>query len=136
LPHLFPFSELTFPPSPQDLNITNQPFALGGTPGINSNYTLTNGTGTINFSWDEPGKVVGYDDLYMTSTVAGTAKFAAFISQLNVTYVPITNITSDNTTGFWSGQAAVPGAFLSFSFFPFAPASAFLAFCSSTRIPC
>lgn len=46
-----------------DLNITNQPFALGGTPGINSNYTLTNGTGTVEFTWDEPGKVVGYDDL-------------------------------------------------------------------------
>ncbi|GAA6019459.1 hypothetical protein JCM10207_001396 [Rhodosporidiobolus poonsookiae] len=92
-----------------DLNITNQPYALGGTPGINSNYTLTEGAGeVIQFTWDEPGKVVGYDDLYMTSKVAGEAKYAAFIAQLNVTYSPIQNISMDNSTGVWSGWAAVP----------------------------
>ncbi|GAA6019457.1 hypothetical protein JCM10207_001395 [Rhodosporidiobolus poonsookiae] len=92
-----------------DLNITNQPYALGGTPGINSNYTLTEGAGeVIQFTWDEPGKVVGYDDLYMTSKVAGEAKYAAFIAQLNVTYSPLQNISMDNSTGVWSGWAAVP----------------------------
>ncbi|BGP14533.1 conserved fungal protein [Rhodosporidiobolus nylandii] len=89
-----------------DLNITNQPYALAGRPGINSNYTLTSGNGSIHFTWDEPGKVVGYDDLYITSTVAGEPKFLAFIDQLNVTYSPIYNVS--NSSGVWQATADVP----------------------------
>jgi hypothetical protein len=57
------------------LNITNQPDVFGGTPGINSNYTLTSGSGrVVTFEWEDPGKVTGYDNKYMTSTVAGKPK--------------------------------------------------------------
>lgn len=63
------------------LNVTNQPYALGGTPGISSNYTLTSGSGRlVEFTWEEPGKVVGYDDLYMTSTVAGEPKVSHYFT--------------------------------------------------------
>ncbi|GAA5884494.1 hypothetical protein JCM6882_005274 [Rhodosporidiobolus microsporus] len=89
-----------------DLNITNQPYALAGVPGINSNYSLTQPGGSIHFTWDNPGKTVGYDDLYTTSKVAGEAKFAAFIAQLNVTYSPLYNIS--NSSGVWEGWADIP----------------------------
>ncbi|KAK4696759.1 hypothetical protein P7C70_g8321, partial [Phenoliferia sp. Uapishka_3] len=79
------------------LHVTNQPYALGGVPAVSTNRTLSAPGRVINFSWEEPGKIVGYDDLYKTSTVAGAPKFAAFISQLNVTYAPLFNIV--NNTG-------------------------------------
>lgn len=56
-----------------DLLVTNQPYLLDGVPAINSNYSL-NATGPgreVNFTWDDPGKVTGYDGLYKTDTVAG-----------------------------------------------------------------
>ncbi|GAA5881391.1 hypothetical protein JCM16303_000159 [Sporobolomyces ruberrimus] len=89
------------------LNITNQPDIFQGTPGINSNYTLTSGSGrVVQFSWEDPGKKTGYDNSYMTSTVAGEPKFAAFIGQLNVSYAPLMNV-SNNT-----GYAIVPESFV------------------------
>ncbi|GAA5843017.1 hypothetical protein JCM3766R1_001663 [Sporobolomyces carnicolor] len=89
------------------LNITNQPDSLQGTPGINSNYTLTSGSGrVVTFEWEQPGKVTGYDDLYMTETVAGEPKFAAFIGQLNVSYAPLINVTNN------SASAIVPESFV------------------------
>ncbi|BGP30705.1 conserved fungal protein [Rhodotorula toruloides] len=54
------------------INITNQPYALNGQPGINSNYTLTEGAGRmIDFTWEPLNKTVGYDGLYETQSLAG-----------------------------------------------------------------
>lgn len=96
-----------FPPSPCPLrrrrlfplssraagrSITNQPYALDGQPGINSNYTLTEGAGrVVNVEWEPLGKNVSYDNSYKTSSLAGEPKYMAFISQLNVTYAPLMN---------------------------------------------
>ncbi|GAA5866788.1 hypothetical protein JCM3774_001801 [Rhodotorula dairenensis] len=79
------------------LDVTNQPYALDGTPGLNSNYTLTRGAGRfVDLYWEPLNKTVGYDDLYKTESVAGEPKFLAFINQLNVTYAPLegVNLTS------------------------------------------
>ncbi|BGO90217.1 hypothetical protein NBRC10512_002420 [Rhodotorula toruloides] len=85
------------------INITNQPYALDGQPGINSNYTLTEGAGrTLQFTWEPLNKTVGYDGLYKTQSVAGEPKFMAFISQLNVTYAPLQNVSD------YSASAVVP----------------------------
>ncbi|KAJ8295969.1 Protein rds1 [Rhodotorula toruloides] len=85
------------------INITNQPYALDGQPGINSNYTLTEGAGrTIQFTWEPLNKTVGYDGLYKTQSLAGEPKFMAFIDQLNVTYAPLQNISNH------SASAVVP----------------------------
>ncbi|PRQ78026.1 Ferritin-like domain-domain containing protein [Rhodotorula toruloides] len=85
------------------INITNQPYALDGTPGINSNYTLTEGAGrTLQFTWEPLNKTVGYDGLYKTQSMAGEPKFMAFIDQLNVTYAPLQNISNN------SASAVVP----------------------------
>jgi hypothetical protein len=50
-----------------------------------------------------PGKNVSYNNSYQTQTMAGSPKFAAFISQLNVTYAPLYDI-KDNCA-----QVKVPG---------------------------
>ncbi|PYI28417.1 putative stress response protein Rds1 [Aspergillus indologenus CBS 114.80] len=41
-------------------------------------------------TWEEPGKAVGPNNSYVTSTSAGEPKFVAWASQLNVTYSPLT----------------------------------------------
>jgi len=52
----------------------------------------------VNFKWDAPGKVTGYNDRYTTNTTAGLPKFAAWVSQLNVTYTPLTSINYTSRT--------------------------------------
>jgi hypothetical protein len=80
-----------------DLKILNNPYQYGA-PAVSTNRSLTAPGREILLEWEEPGKVTGYDDLYKTSTVAGEPKYAAFISQLNVTYVPLHNINSTSKT--------------------------------------
>ncbi|KAL8278592.1 hypothetical protein RQP46_009084 [Phenoliferia psychrophenolica] len=91
------------------LHITNQPYALGGVPAVSTNRSLTAAGRTINFAWEAPGKVTGYDGKYNTSTVAGEPKFAAFISQLNVTYVPLFNVTNYTASVYQPGGVVYPG---------------------------
>ncbi|KAF7510472.1 hypothetical protein GJ744_006318 [Endocarpon pusillum] len=51
----------------------------------------------VYFSWETPGKPVGPNNSYITSTTAGAPKFVLWASQLNVTYSPLTNVSG--TTG-------------------------------------
>ncbi|GAA5967692.1 hypothetical protein JCM8115_006904 [Rhodotorula mucilaginosa] len=89
------------------LNVTNQPYALDGKPGINSNYTLTQGAGRrVDLYWEELGKTVGYDGLYKTESVAGEPKYLAFFDQLNVTYAPLEGVDMANRVA----HAFVPNA--------------------------
>ncbi|KAB8262318.1 hypothetical protein BDV32DRAFT_147610 [Aspergillus pseudonomiae] len=46
--------------------------------------------------WQAPGKIVGPNDSYITTTTAGEPKFVVLSSQLNLTYSPLT-VTGDNT---------------------------------------
>ncbi|KAI9886838.1 MAG: hypothetical protein M1823_001337 [Watsoniomyces obsoletus] len=48
------------------------------------------------FSWENPGKPIGPDQSYITNTTAGPPAFVAWVTQLNVTYSPLTDI-KDNT---------------------------------------
>ncbi|KAL0567682.1 hypothetical protein V5O48_014317 [Marasmius crinis-equi] len=83
------------------LNITNNPAPdrMNLTPGISNNVTALSGPGTeLHFTWENPGKVTGYDGKYNTSTSAGEPKFVAWISQLNTTYTPLENITGNSGT--------------------------------------
>jgi hypothetical protein len=86
------------------LNVTNNPDATplfnasipgnDTTPAITHNRSepLSFGGRRVNFSWELPGKRVGYNNSYITSTTAGPPKFIAWISQLNTTYTPLENI--------------------------------------------
>lgn len=44
------------------------------------------------FSWESPGKPVGPNNSYVTSTSAGAPQFVLWATQLNVTYSPLANI--------------------------------------------
>jgi hypothetical protein len=43
--------------------------------------------------WDAPGKAVGPNNSYVTTTSAGKPAFAAWVTQLNVTYSALENVT-------------------------------------------
>jgi len=49
----------------------------------------------VRFTWEEPGMAVGPNNSYVTSTTAGAPLFAAWVSQLNLTYTPLT-VTGPN----------------------------------------
>ncbi|SCV68247.1 BQ2448_368 [Microbotryum intermedium] len=73
-----------------DLLITNQPNLLGNPPAITRNTSGATYPGReVQLQWEAPGKVTGYDGKYRTATTAGPPKFAAFVSQLNVTYTDL-----------------------------------------------
>jgi hypothetical protein len=68
--------------------------------------------------WDDAGKVVGPNNSYVTSRSCGEPKFAAWVSQLNVTYTPLENITLEGVNSAytiqpnmstWEGDPAVNG---------------------------
>ena len=56
--------------------------------------------------WENPGKAVGPNNSYVTSTTAGPAQFVLWVSQLNITYSPITNISTANGMNY--GQTIQP----------------------------
>lgn len=49
----------------------------------------------LNLTWESPGQAVGPNNSYVTSTSAGTPKFVAWVSQLNLTYTPL-EVTGQN----------------------------------------
>ncbi|KAK2796670.1 hypothetical protein FQN51_009111 [Onygenales sp. PD_10] len=46
----------------------------------------------VKLSWEAPGKPVGPNNSYVTSTQAGKPMYVAWVTQLNVTYSPLTNV--------------------------------------------
>jgi hypothetical protein len=50
----------------------------------------------LNLTWEMPGKAVGPNNSYISSTSAGAPVFVAWVSQLNLTYTPL-EITGNNT---------------------------------------
>lgn len=65
--------------------------------------------------WDQPGVALGPNNSYVTSTTAGTPRFALWVNQLNATYTPLENVKNGsaytfqpNTTTF-EGDPAVNG---------------------------
>ncbi|KAH8648501.1 ferritin-like domain-containing protein [Xylariales sp. PMI_506] len=54
--------------------------------------------------WDAPGKPIGPNNSYVTSTSAGTPQFAAWVTQLNVTYSALNDVTSGSA---WTVQPNV-----------------------------
>lgn len=68
-------------------------------------------------SWDEPGKPVGPNNSYITSTNVAVPKFAAWVSQLNVTYSPLMNVSAADRTAYtiqpnastWVGDPMING---------------------------
>ena len=95
------------------LNVTNNPNATANgsnpefLPAITQNRTaLSQPNMTIGLSFDKPGKQVGPNLTYTTSTSAGMPQFACWISQLNATYTPLTNVTDLGDT--WTAYTTQP----------------------------
>ncbi|KAK1774846.1 ferritin-like domain-containing protein [Copromyces sp. CBS 386.78] len=63
-------------------------------PGITRNRSmpLSYPGRQVFLEWDEPGKPIGPNNSYVTDTKAGAPKFAAWVSQLNVTYSHLEDI--------------------------------------------
>ncbi|KAK3938640.1 ferritin-like domain-containing protein [Diplogelasinospora grovesii] len=65
--------------------------------------------------WDNPGNPIGPNNSYITNTTAGAPRFAAWVSQLNVTYTPLLNISGNTAytiqpnTSTFAGDPAVNG---------------------------
>ncbi|KAF7983784.1 hypothetical protein HWV62_19001 [Athelia sp. TMB] len=92
------------------LNITNNPdgarFEKEGLKkaAVSNNVTALSHEGLeVKFKWEKPGKKVSYDDKYTTSTSAGKAKYAAWISQLNTTYTLLSDISGESATTLQPG---------------------------------
>ncbi|EPE34877.1 hypothetical protein GLAREA_10572 [Glarea lozoyensis ATCC 20868] len=56
--------------------------------------------------WENPGKPVGPNNSYITATMAGAPEFVLWVSQLNITYSPLTNISQNGE--MWYGQTIQP----------------------------
>ncbi|KAF8669615.1 Ferritin-like domain [Rhizoctonia solani] len=83
------------------LNITNNPSGIDPNygPAITHNRTALSEPGReVQFTWEDPGKKVGPKNFdYVTATtVPGKAKYAAWISQYNVTYTPLENLSGNS----------------------------------------
>ncbi|KAJ6119647.1 Protein rds1 [Penicillium sp. IBT 18751x] len=69
---------------------------------------------TVSLQWETPGKSVGPNNSYVTSTQAGSPKYVAWVSQLNVTYTPLnvsgnTGFTTQPDLETYQGDPAING---------------------------
>jgi hypothetical protein len=76
-----------------NLNVTG--YGCGPAISRNRSEPLSFPGRQVYLSWDNPGQAVGPNNSYVTSTTAGQPAFAAWVSQLNLTYTPLT-VTGDN----------------------------------------
>ncbi|KAF9253733.1 hypothetical protein DTO013E5_2413 [Penicillium roqueforti] len=55
---------------------------------------------TVLLEWDLPGKQIGPNNSYVTTTqtTAGSAKYVLWVSQLNITYTPLEIVNGTNST--------------------------------------
>jgi hypothetical protein len=61
----------------------------------------------LELKWENPGKLVGPNNSYVTNTTAGPARFVAWVNQVNTTYTPLTDIRVE---GEWNyGTTYQPG---------------------------
>ncbi|KAH7053512.1 protein rds1 [Linnemannia elongata] len=96
--HKYPLIWQVFP----ELRITNNPNSTDPHfgPAISTLRTALSHSGReVKFEFDAPGKKVGPDGKYTTSTNAGAPKYAAWISQLNVTYTPLEDVKAAESNG-------------------------------------
>jgi len=90
------------------LPITNNPNSTDPNfgPAVSTNRTALSEPGReVEFEFETPGRKTGPDHLYTTNSTAGAPKFAAWISQLNVTYTPLEGVEMFSKDGFDVGKA-------------------------------
>ncbi|CAI7584709.1 unnamed protein product [Penicillium glandicola] len=62
--------------------------------------------------WDLPGKKIGPNNSYITTTEtkAGSAKYVVWVSQLNITYTPLHVVSGINSTNSTNGANSTDGS--------------------------
>jgi len=75
------------------LNTTETGFSCQASISQNRSIPLSYPGREVFLSWSNPGSAIGPNNSYTTATTAGAAKFLVWVSQLNVTYSAITNIS-------------------------------------------
>ncbi|PHH64263.1 hypothetical protein CDD81_4747 [Ophiocordyceps australis] len=86
-------------------------------PGITRNRTqpLSYAGRRVHLEWHEPGMAIGPNNSYITSTTAAQPRFAAWVTQLNVTYSPLQDVegcsawTVQPDTSTYQGDPAING---------------------------
>ncbi|KAK5661613.1 hypothetical protein OQA88_9713 [Cercophora sp. LCS_1] len=75
-------------------------------PGITKNRSqpLSYPGRQVFLRWDDPGQAVGPNNSYVTNTTAGIPAFAAWVSQLNVTYSALQDVANNSA---WTVQPNV-----------------------------
>ncbi|KAG8411500.1 hypothetical protein J3458_015557 [Metarhizium acridum] len=99
------------------VNATDKTMDCGAAISQNRSIPLSYPGREVFLKWNKPGTLVGPNNSYVTTTNVVEPKFAAWISQLNVTYSPLLNVsTKDNTaytiqpnTSTWAGDPAING---------------------------
>lgn len=88
-------SKSDIPDDQSCVNVTDVGYSCA--PGISRNRSepLSFPGKQVWFSWDNPGQAVGPNNSYVTSSSAGQPSFVAWVSQLNLTYTPLT-VTGSN----------------------------------------
>jgi hypothetical protein len=72
------------------VNVNETGYSCGPAISRNRSEPLSFAGRKVYFSWDAPGQAVGPNNSYLTSTSAGAPTFVAWVSQLNLTYTPLT----------------------------------------------
>jgi hypothetical protein len=96
-------SDSTIPQDEQCVNLNVTGYSCGPAIARNRSEPLSFPGRKVNFTWEDPGKLVGPNNSYVTTTQAGDPKFVAWVSQLNLTYTPL-EVTGNNSG--WTYQPA------------------------------
>ncbi|CAG8954714.1 hypothetical protein HYFRA_00004637 [Hymenoscyphus fraxineus] len=86
-----PSSDVPYDESCSSTNITG--FSCLAAISQNRSIPLSYPGRRVQLSWENPGKAVGPNNSYITDTKAGAPKFVIWVSQLNVTYSPLVNVS-------------------------------------------
>ncbi|KAF2191384.1 hypothetical protein K469DRAFT_656226 [Zopfia rhizophila CBS 207.26] len=97
-------SDSSIPNDESCVNLNETGYSCGPAISRNRSEPLSFPGRQVNFTWDAPGQAVGPNNSYVTSTTAGAPQFVAWVSQLNLTYTPLT------VTGEKSGYTYQPAS--------------------------
>lgn len=89
-------SDSTIPSNESCVNLNVTGYNCGPAISRNRSEPLTFPGKQVNLTWEAPGQAVGPNNSYITSTGAGEPQFVAWVSQLNLTYTPLT-VTGNNS---------------------------------------
>ncbi|KZZ88353.1 protein rds1 [Moelleriella libera RCEF 2490] len=99
------------------VNVTETAINCGAAISHNRSVPLSYPGRQVFLQWEGPGRLVGPNNSYVTTTNVVQPKFAAWVSQLNVTYSPLLNVSLKDNTAYtfqpnvstWTGDPTING---------------------------